>query len=222
MPASTTATSETTSPAKRSSPDRRQPATSTDRLASKSAPNAEGDWIDQRNDHFGTCPVLGDKRAGRNGQVFGRIPLGLQTNRDAWVYNYSRDAARREHAYDHRLLQRPGTHAAYAEKQASRTTKPVTIHPIRADTKISWSRASSAKSTVHGRIPSSSLTAHDQAMLPAILPATRLLRSRPEPSTRSSCPMHVPDPAPRQRRHLRDRRWRRRRPFCAYDARHTS
>ncbi|OZF50681.1 DEAD/DEAH box helicase [Rhodococcus sp. 14-2470-1a] len=53
-------------------------------------PNADGDWTNQRNEEFGTWPVIGD-RAHPSNAVFRTYSAGLQTNRDAWVYNYSRD-----------------------------------------------------------------------------------------------------------------------------------
>lgn len=54
-------------------------------------PNAAGDWINQRDDTFSTYPAIGDKKA-KPGDVtvFATFSAGLQTNRDAWVYNYSR------------------------------------------------------------------------------------------------------------------------------------
>src|SRR5699024_3053922 len=50
-----------------------------------------GDWTDQRSDHFTTWPTLGAKKPAP-GQitVFRVLSAGLQTNRDAWVYNSSR------------------------------------------------------------------------------------------------------------------------------------
>lgn len=53
-------------------------------------PNTDGDWINQRDDTFPTWPVLGQKR-GPSGAitVFSNYSLGLATNRDAWVVNYS-------------------------------------------------------------------------------------------------------------------------------------
>ncbi|MGW3819551.1 DEAD/DEAH box helicase [Streptomyces sp. NPDC005046] len=60
-------------------------------------PNADGDWINQRDERFAEFRVLGDKTAklGAKGDdatapVFAVHSPGLQTNRDAWVYNYSR------------------------------------------------------------------------------------------------------------------------------------
>ena len=54
-------------------------------------PNTAGDWINQRNETFTTFPVIGDKtpKAGAI-TVFGTFSRGLETARDAWVYNYSR------------------------------------------------------------------------------------------------------------------------------------
>src|SRR5690625_3838594 len=54
-------------------------------------PNNHGDWINQRSDHFTTWPVIGNKKpAPGQISVFKTYSAGLQTNRDAWVYNFSR------------------------------------------------------------------------------------------------------------------------------------
>ncbi|WP_430332740.1 DEAD/DEAH box helicase [Rhodococcus sp. ACT016] len=55
------------------------------------APNSHGDWANQRNDEFEVWPTIGDKNA-KPGQVtvFSNFSRGLETTRDAWVYNYSR------------------------------------------------------------------------------------------------------------------------------------
>ncbi|MEV0624732.1 DEAD/DEAH box helicase [Nonomuraea wenchangensis] len=54
-------------------------------------PNTDGDWINQRDMRFAEFRALGDKVAkGENAAVFEVYSPGLQTNRDAWVYNYSR------------------------------------------------------------------------------------------------------------------------------------
>jgi predicted helicase len=53
-------------------------------------PNAHGDWINQRRDEFDLWPPVGDR--GRHDSVFATYSLGLATNRDAWVVNYSREA----------------------------------------------------------------------------------------------------------------------------------
>ncbi|RPA06197.1 DEAD/DEAH box helicase [Gordonia sp. OPL2] len=56
-------------------------------------PNAAGDWINHRDATFSTYPAIGDKKATPDDTtVFRAFSAGLQTNRDAWVYNYSRTA----------------------------------------------------------------------------------------------------------------------------------
>ncbi|MFJ6689943.1 DEAD/DEAH box helicase [Streptomyces sp. NPDC091294] len=53
-------------------------------------PNADGDWINQRDERFGTFQTIGDK--GNSAQVSGVFTLysgGLKSGRDPWVYNYS-------------------------------------------------------------------------------------------------------------------------------------
>ncbi|WP_208301618.1 type ISP restriction/modification enzyme [Streptomyces sp. KS 21] len=53
-------------------------------------PNADGDWINQRDERFATFQPLGVKdQAAQPDAVFRVHSLGLGTNRDPWVYNYS-------------------------------------------------------------------------------------------------------------------------------------
>jgi predicted helicase len=58
------------------------------------APDANGDWISQRDSRFGGFVPIGDKDAGGNGRtVFcQRYSHGLKTQRDAWCYNSSKGA----------------------------------------------------------------------------------------------------------------------------------
>ena len=54
-------------------------------------PNVYGDWLNQRNDIFGSFIPLGDKDNKDNKQTF-FVPYysnGLKTQRDAWCYNFS-------------------------------------------------------------------------------------------------------------------------------------
>ncbi|TFD11327.1 DEAD/DEAH box helicase [Cryobacterium sp. TMT1-21] len=51
-------------------------------------PNDAGDWLNKRDDAFGAFTPIGDKTSpGR--AIFRTHSAGLQTNRDAWVYNSS-------------------------------------------------------------------------------------------------------------------------------------
>lgn len=55
-------------------------------------PNEEGDWIRQRNANFEQLLALGSKNKQPEPVVFRTYAHGLSTNRDAWVYNFDRDA----------------------------------------------------------------------------------------------------------------------------------
>ena len=57
-------------------------------------PNAQYDWINQRNPEFATFLPLGDKENKKKGgelvpSVFRLFSGGVKTNRDAWAYNFS-------------------------------------------------------------------------------------------------------------------------------------
>ena len=54
-------------------------------------PNADGDWIDQRSSSFQSLTPLGSKAPGATAVTFETYSAGVKTNRDAWVYNFSRD-----------------------------------------------------------------------------------------------------------------------------------
>ena len=54
-------------------------------------PNEEGDWINQRDPAFDRFIALGDKSGEEEGKVVFKVySSGVKTNRDAWVYNFSR------------------------------------------------------------------------------------------------------------------------------------
>jgi predicted helicase len=55
-------------------------------------PNTEGDWINQRDPLFNTFIELGNKEDKSAKKVFDIYSSGVKTNRDAWVYNFSREA----------------------------------------------------------------------------------------------------------------------------------
>ena len=52
-------------------------------------PDEHGDWLNQRDDSFGEHIVLGDKRNKDELVLFENYSRGLETNRDAWIYNFS-------------------------------------------------------------------------------------------------------------------------------------
>jgi predicted helicase len=55
-------------------------------------PNAEGDWVNQRNAEFESFTLLAskDKSDQRNARALRTYSAGVRTNRDAWVFNFSR------------------------------------------------------------------------------------------------------------------------------------
>lgn len=55
-------------------------------------PNANHDWINQRDPAFEKFVSLGDKKDDEAKTVFESYSAGLQTNRDAWVYNFSQQS----------------------------------------------------------------------------------------------------------------------------------
>ncbi|MCS0470179.1 type ISP restriction/modification enzyme [Curtobacterium flaccumfaciens] len=56
-------------------------------------PNEHGDWINQRNDAFETFTAIGDRKTPESA-IFRAFSRGLETGRDAWVYNSSEPALR--------------------------------------------------------------------------------------------------------------------------------
>lgn len=62
-------------------------------------PNKEGDWINHRDEAYEKFLVLGNKKLDKvddesNGsKLFVTYSSGVKTNRDAWVYNYSKEVA---------------------------------------------------------------------------------------------------------------------------------
>jgi len=57
----------------------------------KLTPNAEGDWLDQRNKAFESFIPLGEKGNDHEKTIFSIYSLGVVTNRDAWAYNLSKN-----------------------------------------------------------------------------------------------------------------------------------
>ena len=56
------------------------------------SPDEHGDWVNQRDDSFSEFISLGDKKDQDASTVFESYSCGVQTNRDAWIYNASKSA----------------------------------------------------------------------------------------------------------------------------------
>lgn len=110
------------------------------------APNAHGDWINQRDDTFSTWPVIGDKSAG-GPRIFRTYSLGLNTAKDSWCYNWSATAVR---ANIERLIDGVNdaaaeyladAEAAKAPRNAAGMSAFLSRYPQLADArKVKWSR----------------------------------------------------------------------------------
>ena len=65
----------------------------------KITPNESGDWINQRSEIFKTFMRLGNKKETENFAIFDeRYSTGLTTGRDAWCYNFSKEALKKNMA----------------------------------------------------------------------------------------------------------------------------
>ena len=104
------------------------------------APNTHGDWTSQRDDEFGTWPVIGGKDSAAQ-SVFKRFSSGLKTGRDAWVYNWSR--AGLSSSVNELTDQYRGA-ASLMSRQSAATSADsfLEAHPELTGTgKISWNRS---------------------------------------------------------------------------------
>ena len=91
-------------------------------------PNAQGDWINQRDPNYESWQSIGGKDTPDG--VFHFRTNGLKTNRDAWVYSYSLP----------QLVGRMTTMVEFYNQQAKQGILPDTLDP----TKFSWNRADKA------------------------------------------------------------------------------
>lgn len=114
-------------------------------------PNAQGDWVNQRSEDFAAWPVIGSKTVDSEtpSRVFNIYSRGLETSRDAWVYNFSR-AGLVEHVtalinnYNsacHDFTMWREDHGLNKAKESD-VTGFLQEHPEHTDpTKIKWSRS---------------------------------------------------------------------------------
>ncbi|GAA9280783.1 hypothetical protein TH0227_04860 [Helicobacter pylori] len=115
-------------------------------------PNNKGDWINQRNDGFDKLiPLKRDKKL-QNPSVFDINSMGVNSGRDAWVYNFSPNALMQnvQKCIDtyNADLKRFNAHFREAFKQRTKGGKPgdryrhLNDNEITTDgTKIAWTRA---------------------------------------------------------------------------------
>ena len=101
-------------------------------------PNEENDWLNQRDGVFSTFIPIGDKDDKDCKTIFTQwYSCGAQTNRDSWVYNFSREQLEINSS---RMVQ---TYNSQVDDFASEQVKNPQIKPedfvIKDETKIKWS-----------------------------------------------------------------------------------
>lgn len=113
-------------------------------------PNEENDWLKQRNPNFANFIALGDKKKREKISIYlDNYASGLSTNRDAWVYNFSEEEAKKN---SNRMIEfynaeRKRCHQKFNESRSSGLclsdfkARATFIQNVRSNdqTKISWS-----------------------------------------------------------------------------------
>ncbi|MCJ0895327.1 DEAD/DEAH box helicase [Rhodococcus sp. ARC_M5] len=103
-------------------------------------PDKHGDWTSQRDETFGTWPVLG-RKSPADQAVFKTYSSGFKTGRDAWVYNWSRETLR---SSVHELVEQYRTVASLLSSQSGgglTSDAFIDAHPeLTGPGKISWNR----------------------------------------------------------------------------------
>lgn len=109
-------------------------------------PNLHGDWLNQRSDEFATWPVIGEKK-GDSTAFFSTFSAGLQTNRDAWAYSFSKPKLFRQvqtlgASYEEALQRFQKESRQSNLRGEALVTEFLKENPILADPKhIKWSRS---------------------------------------------------------------------------------
>ncbi|WP_345096142.1 type ISP restriction/modification enzyme, partial [Bartonella acomydis] len=102
-------------------------------------PNEKHDWIKQRKVDFDQFMTMGDRSTPIDSKIFEEISLGVQSNRDAWVYNFSNDALNES-------IQKTITYFNIQKRLISKNPSISVKEIIDYDaTKIGWSRGLRSK-----------------------------------------------------------------------------
>ncbi|MFD5443709.1 MULTISPECIES: DEAD/DEAH box helicase [Streptomyces] len=113
-------------------------------------PSPEGDWINQRDERFTDFRAIGDKGKGSAAPFFDVFSRGLETGRDAWVYNFSKQKLIEnvKSSIDFYNEQVAGF-ARHCETEGITDPKITDVDAFidRDSTKISWNRADKIRLT---------------------------------------------------------------------------
>ncbi len=95
-------------------------------------PDDQNDWLNQRDRSFDKFINIGEKKSTRGENLFGSYSQGIMTNRDAWCFNFSKEALVNNIK---RFIE------FYNQQVEARTQSTEEIGLDRDPKKISWSRA---------------------------------------------------------------------------------
>ncbi len=116
-------------------------------------PNAEGDWINQRDPAFDKFLPLGDKDGAAAQAIFDTYSLGVVTNRDPWAYNMDREALESNIRRMISAFNEDTSRYAKLCTGGSKDQWPAIEDVIDTDPKrISWTRALKADAQRHKRL----------------------------------------------------------------------
>lgn len=126
-------------------------------------PNKHGDWINQRDENYGTYPALGEKKPTKGQKlVFRSFSHGLSTNRDAWAYNFAQSAV--EDNIRRMIDFYNGETAQFASRFGECTSNErkrlAGTEPDSSPQRISWSRSLRQKLAANKRLTFSNESVH--------------------------------------------------------------
>lgn len=105
-------------------------------------PDQHHDWINQRDDSFGEHISLGDKKDKGSTVLFSTYSMGIKTNRDAWVYSFSKSQLNKNMARTIEFFNDESARYQVANGEKAKGERIPVEDFINLDaTKISWSRA---------------------------------------------------------------------------------
>lgn len=110
-------------------------------------PDKYNDWLNQRDDRFYAYISIGDKKDKNEVTIFENYSNGLKTNRDAWVYNYSKSKLAQNVSsmidfYNSELERYKNSDDIKNQPSNMQAAEKYVASFVNVDdTKISWSRA---------------------------------------------------------------------------------
>lgn len=105
-------------------------------------PDKHNDWLNKRDDSFSEHISLGDKKDKTSISIFSSYSMGIKTNRDAWVYSFSKKVLTNNISQLTSFYNQEVQRYRVACEGKSKDEYPIVEDFIDTDpTKINWSRA---------------------------------------------------------------------------------